>query len=399
MERLGRWDEALESRKAMWRLEPENVESPYRAVVGMLFAGKTDEFQESWAKYHAQCKSQIEKEDGFSHQRDRLAKPRLLAGGPRDESFNTALEFADANYETLGFRDRLPNWRRLCKGIAEYRRGEPANLRTAIKVLDTAFNGFKRSENFKGGAAITRFIAAMAHHKLGNEDVATKTYLDGLDRHNRDWAKLRIAHSQPSQSTGSWPKSLVAKQSNCLKVDLDQIDPQITDTSDWQVVLEANFDESVSKDWKQLDGQWSVVDGAVCGSLEHSDTANEAYARLEREIPGAPSTFEVEYETWTSDPMLAACFLRQPPKKNLLSALGLASQQKEDLPVGLRIALASHPDRLLTDQGIPGKGINLLTHAPFGFWINRSVPEFNVKPNQHYQCSHSPPAPANHRIR
>ena len=385
MERLGRWDEALESRKLMWRLEPENVDSPYRAITGMLFIGKPAEFHESWAQYYEQRKAEIEQEEAFSGHRDRLAKPRLLAGGPKDESFNKALDFADANYESMSFRDNtLANWRRLCKGIAEYRRGEPDNLRTAIKVLDTAYAGFRKSSSFNRGAAITRFIAAMAQQKLGQDDVATKTYLDGLDHHHRDWTELS---SSERLVAVDWPLAEVARREaeEHLKIDLAQIDPKITDTSDWQVVLEDSFDESVSKDWKQLDGKWSVVDGAAFAILEHSDTADEAIARLEREIPGAPSTFEVEYETWTSDPMLAACFLRQPPKKSLFRALGLLATAKEEIPIGLRVALSSHPDRLLADQGESAEGINLLTHAPFGFWVNKSVPDFKVEPNKRYQ--------------
>ena len=296
--------------------------------------------------------------------RDRIAKPRLLAAEPRDESFERALEIADANFHEMNTRS-LHDWVRLSKGLAEYRRGEAENLKAAVKHLDTSFEGFKNSRSFQQGAGITRFIAAMAHHKLGNSELAEATYLEGLDRHDHLGSTLR----QSTTAVGNdWQQAEVARReaAELLKIDETRIDPPITDTADWTVLFEDNFDVGISDDWQQMTGDWLVVDGAACGTLK------EGYGRLEREIVDLPNTFEIKYETWTSDALLAACFMRLP-------------SEERTPPIGHRVALTSVPDRLFVAQGKPGNGVSLVTNESFNAWANQSVPDFEVQPEQHYK--------------
>ena len=383
MERLSRWDEALESRREFWRLEPDNQDSPYRVVTALVFADRREEFLESWKRFHTESKDRLDAASDvkFSNgliaaaaTRDRLAKPRLIAGGPRDESLRTALEMADANFDDPdAMKSDIADFFRSCKGLAEYRRGQPNNLKSAVEILDTAFNGFRAPRSrFRRGAGITRFIAAMAHEKLGNHELAVTTYLQGLDHHLCDGTLLR-------QSTtivaNDWQLAEVARReaAELLKIDLDEIDIPVPNTDGWTVMFEDNFDDGISEDWQQMTGQWSVVDGAACGVLEFIPGGTPAYGRLEREIPDLPNTFEIEYETWTSAPMLTACFLRQPTD--------------DRWPVGHRVALCSAPDRDLVKQDRPGKGLSLLTYPGWNstdFWFPQANPDFQVKPEQHY---------------
>jgi hypothetical protein len=237
--------------------------------------------------------------------------------------------------------------------------------------LDAAFEGFSEPGNsFSRGQAITRFVAAMAHHKLGDGETSHVTYLDGIDRHRRDAGYLR------SSSTAVWTDWQLAevarrKAAALLEIDEDSIDRPVPDTTDWTILLEDNFDGGLSADWERITGDWAVVDGAACGTLKRPEGARiDAYDRLERRIEDLPATYEVEYEVWTSAPMLASCFLRQP--------------SESPQPLGHRIALASHPDRTVVNQGKPGTGVNLLVHASFGYWVEQSVPDIAVEPIQHY---------------
>ena len=381
MERLNRWDEALESRREFWRLEPDHQDSPYRVVTALVFADRQDEFRESWDQFLAESKERLEAASNvrFSNglivaaaTRDRLAKPRLIAGGSHDESFQLALEMADANVDDpAAMKSGIADFFRLCKGLAEYRRGQPENLQAAVEILNTAFEGFTQpNARYPRGAAATRFIAAMALEKLGDHELAVATYLEGLDRHHVDGTQLRLS---ATSVWNDWQLAEVVRREaeELLKIDPNAIDTPVPDTSDWTVQFEDNFDDNISEDWQRISGEWSVVDGAACGILEQPEGGFEAYDRLEREFQDLPDTFELKYDTWTSAPMLASSFLRLPTDS--------------PTPLGHRIALTSFPDRLLVFQGQPGTGVSLETSADFGYWINRNASDFNVEPGQHYK--------------
>ena len=377
MERLNRWDEALLSRQKLVLLEPEHRDAHYRVVASHLFSGNNEAAVDSWAKFLSDKAESLEQDGVVNAQiRDRVAKSRFVANGSKDDGLNKALAFADTNFADDGTNRTLKPWITLTKGIAEYRRGQDDNLAEAIEHLDAAkkmltdFPALGIS-NFSRGVAITRFFAAMAHYKLGRSDVARETYLDGLDRHSRDEDQLRISSTQ---TWADWQLAEVARREAAalLKIDEKSIDQPVPDTSQWKVLLEEDFDDGLSDDWKQITGKWTVVDGVACGMLEQPQGAvNSAYGRLEHEIADLPTTFEVEYEVWTSAPMLAACFLRKsgPPKP----------------PYGHRVALASYPDYQFTNQGKPGKGVNLVAQAEFGHWVEGAANDFEVNPNQHYK--------------
>ena len=372
MERLNRWDEALRSRQELLRLEPEHRDAHHRVVAAHLFAGDKEAFGASWAKFLSDKAEIITQENTLRNSlRDRLAKTRLLAGSSDDDSLRKALELADANFDDeRGPRD-LQGWVTLTKGIAEYRRGKHE---AAVEHLDSAMKLLSdpavQASNFARGVAMTRFVAAMAHHKLGRSDAATDAYFDGLDRHTRDDNFVR---SSSLYAWTDWKLAEVARREAALllKVDEESVDSKIPDTSNWKVLLEEDFDDGISDDWQQVTGEWTVVDGAAGGTLEQPDGKIEAFSRLDRELPDLPSTFEVEYEVWTDKPMLAACFLRKSGPPSRLS--------------GHRVALASYPDRQLTNQGKPGTGVNLVVQTEFGFWVEDAVSDLKVQPNQHYK--------------
>ena len=392
LERYGRWKDAIESHRAVLRLAPDNNMAHFQLMVALLHLDDKAAFRDAWQAYRELRPGDLREEHGKKFDvitpRDLLAKPRLVLGGAKDESFELALEFADANYESAtAMKSQLAGWYVLCKGLAEYRRGEPENLKEAIRLLDVEFPEVAgpRPNRFWPAEAHTRFVIAMCHHKLGETSKAQAAYLDGLDWHQRAGDVLR---SSRRAGANDWQLAEVARRDaeQLLAVDLDQIDPPMTDTSEWQVVLEETFDKDITADWQQLDGQWTVAGGAASGTLESIKESTPGFARLEREVSGAPATCQIEYETWVSDPMVTACFLRQPPRKNPLGFLGqLANPAEQSRNIGLRVALASGSDPVLTKQGKPDTGINLLTHAAFGYWINKSVPEFTVEPGKHYK--------------
>ncbi len=392
LERLGRWKDAVESHRAIVRLVPDDNMAHFQLMIALLHLDDRSAFRDAWQAYRNQRPGELGEESGREFAaitpRDLLAKPRLVLGGAEDESLALALEFADANYEsTAAMKSQLAGWFVLCKGLAEYRREEPENLKVAIRILDAEFPEVAgpRPNRFWPAEAHTRFVIAMCHHKLGEASKAQSAYLDGLDWHQRAGDVLR---SSRNAGANDWQLAEVARREaeQLLAVDLDQIDPPMKDTSQWQVVLEETFDKDITADWQQLDAQWTVSGGAASGTLESIKESTPGFARLEREVPGAPATCQIEYETWVSDPMVTACFLRQPPRKNPLGFLGqLANPAEQSSNIGLRVALASGSDPVLTKQGKPDTGINLLTHAAFGYWINKSVPEFTVEPGKHYK--------------
>jgi tetratricopeptide (TPR) repeat protein len=392
LERLGHSEAAIESHRALVRLLPWDRSANYHLTTALLHVSDTAAYHDAWRSFRSQFPGALKEEAGNEEvairARDQLAKSRLVLSGEDDETLRLALGFADANYQSeVAMKSSLAGWYVQCKGLAEFRRGEPENLKEAIRILDVEFPRFekKRPTQFLAAVALTRFVTAMSHHKLDETDKATSAYLDGLDWHQR--AEFFLRSSNETGANDWHAAELVRREAKTLLgIDLNQIEPAVTDTSNWQVLFEDNFDEGISDQWQQSTGEWEIVDGAAAGILRPQNTSELAFGRLERKLTNLPTTFEVEYETWTSDPMLSACLLRHIPATNLLDLLGsLSGSAKNSDPLGHRIALASLPNFELTKQGKPAGGVSLATVAPFGFWFNQTTPNHTVEPNRHYK--------------
>lgn len=383
MERLNRWDEALESREAEWDQAPDDSVAAYRLMTSHLYSGNAEAAHRVWAKFVEQFAEAVTPDDDGSYDaelasvytRDRIAKTRLVMGGQMIDEIQSAIAFANSNFDNeTAMSGRIACFFTQCKGVADYRTGSDAGYRSAIKHLDTAVELFHEPQTtiFGRGISLCRFYSAMAHYRLGDRDAARRDYLEGLE-HQASTHNLNACSSTATWS--DWQLAEVARReaAELLKIDLDAIDPPITDTSDWTILFEEDFDEGISENWKRLTGEWSVVDGAVRGVLANTGDV-PSYDRLEREFPDLPDTFEIEYETWTSHPMLAACFLRQ--------------SIDDSKPLGHRVALSSSPDRELVMQNQASTGVSLLTNpgwAERGFWFPGTNPDFKVQPRQHYK--------------
>ena len=374
MARTQQWEDEIASRREFVRLHPTERFAYFQLAAVLLDKGARQDFLKVWHEM-------VEKRGGgiadsnnrqwsAVFNRDFIAKTCLIAAGEPGPDLDLALKYADLNDGMLEDQTNgLSNYFTLCKGIAEYRRG---NFQESIEFLDDAFKGLGTYNDgmYRQGCATTRFFAAMAYQKLEEKEKAKTVYLEGLDYHQRDTDHCRASNTS---TWTDWHLAEVARREaqRDLGIDEDKVAGAIPDTSEWTVLYEDGFDESISDDWSQLTGDWSVVDGVACGALRSPGEKTEAFARLERQTPELPSTFELEYETWTSDPMLAASFLRNP----LLS----------EPPIGHRFALNSSPDRLLVKQAKSGTGVSLLTLDTFGHWFPQTNPDVTIEANQHYK--------------
>lgn len=395
LERLGHSEAAIESHQALVRLRPWDRSANYHLTTVLLHAGDTAAYHDAWRDFRSQFPGELKEEPGNEQvairARDQLAKARLILDGEDDETLRLALGFADANYQSgVAMKSSFALWCVQCKGLAEFRRGQPENLNEAIRILDIEFPRLekKQPKPFLAAAALARFVIAMSHHKLGETDKAQTAYLDGLDWHKRAENFLRSSDATVAKTgANDWHAAEIVRREaeSLLGIDLNQIDPAITDTSNWQVLFEDNFDDGISDQWQRSTGEWEVVDGAAVGVLRPQDSSEIGFGRLERKLTDLPSIFEVEYETWSSDPMLSACLLRHIPATSLLDVLGSLTGSTSSIPLGHRVALASLPNDELTKQGKPGGGVSLGTIASFGFWFNQTIPSHVVEPNRHYK--------------
>lgn len=379
MERLNRWDEARQSCESYARLKPESKLARFRVVCSHLFAGDLETARRRWdefAKHYADALT-AKDDDAFVRgfmARDMITMLRLAMGGENDESLRSAITFANANFENQRLAEGVgPGFLGQTKGLAEYRLGSEESLKSAVSHLNSAVKQFQ-AENRLVEISMCRFFSAMAHARLGDSSAAERDYLDAIDHLSCHLASWRSSNKGTAYK---WQLAEVARREAEELLDIDEadIEPLITDTSDWTALFEDNFDDGMDEHWQQTTGQWSVVDGAACGVLELPTGANNsAYDRLEREFPDLPETFEIEYETWTSDPMLAACYLRR--------------SAEDRAPVGHRVALTSFPDRDLIQQNRPATGVSLLTcpgWEEFEYWFPQTVPDLQVQPGRHYQ--------------
>ena len=348
MARLQRWDEEIASRAKAKQTKPDARYSHYRHVVALLANGDRDEFWKAWHDSVEHRRPVIENPDSsdvdITVNRDFIAKPRLIASAEPGHLLDLALEYADLNYQhPYSIGKDIEFWFGVCKGIAEYRRG---NWEDAIEILDFAFLGFA---TFKDGSdirgqALTQFFTAMAYHQLGDHKTARSIYFEALDLHQRDREKL-LASS--STTWTDWQLADVARREAQQVLDINQenIGLPVPDTDDWNILIEDDFSNEISDDWEQLTGDWEIVDGAVCGTLSEQ-LGTDSYARLENETLNLPQTCEIEYDTWWSDPLISACFLRTETED--------ATQIQ-----GFRFAISHMPEPVLSSQAREAVGYNI----------------------------------------
>jgi serine/threonine protein kinase len=370
MERLNRWEKAVQSRAAEVRLQPIRGSGGLAGLnqlylgCGYLFLDDINAFRQSWNRY---ADDFARGADDNKYAYSRLAKLWLTCGQSGPE-LDQALVFADKAFALAEPRDSYRRYALICKGLAEYRRGKNPQqaleyLQEGARLLEETNPATQRDQG------LPYFFSAMAYADLGDVHAAREAYHEGLDRQQR--TRHEFLASQTAM-WASWQLNEVARREAEKKLDIneDDIDPPVRDTSDWKILLEDNFNNGISDEWQRLRGEWSIANGKACGKLEQPEGDFEGYVRLEREIQNLPSTFEIEYEVETSDPMLAACILRSPDDSGEL--------------IGHRIALASIPDRMLVNQGRPGVGGSLATMAPFGSWFNATMPDLKFEPERRY---------------
>jgi tetratricopeptide (TPR) repeat protein len=382
MERLNQWNDALGSREEIVRISPDYRTGHFRLIASHLFANDVEMAQRRWKDYVKRVADAITPDasgvyDGQSASvniRDWIAKTRLIMGGDLNDDMRLAITLANVNFENERAKSSSPiSFLTQCKGLADYRSAKTdEGLKASITQLNAAVSLFQesRTKSYKRGISLCRFYSAMAHFRLGDKEAARRDFLDGTDHH--DWDRDRMLASKTATWT-DWQLGEVARKEaqQLLGIDPDAVDLPVPESSEWTVLFEDNFDNSISQDWQRLAGEWSVVEGAACGTLKQPNGGFEGNCRLEREIPDLPSTFEVEYEVKTQLQMLAACILR--------------SGDDVVQPNGHRVALTSFPDRDLVNQGKPGLGASLLIHASVGNWFSQSAPDFRFEPNRLYK--------------
>lgn len=391
MERLNRWADALTSRQdALKALGEGAVEgailgarlnvASFRVICSHLFAGDEEAALEAWADSVAMNPKVVALDGGSGdgrvhlYNRERIAKTRLVIGGVNDKGFKLAVALANENFEDDDAMSLASSyWFAQTRGIATYRTATTDDaLSQAVEELNEAVRLFKAAQaaSHKRGISLCRFFSAMAHARLGDTEAAERDFLDGLDHQYSLRDQIRAS---TTATWNDWQLAEVVRREaqTMLGITPDTVDlPIPQDTSEWPVLIEDNFDTGLSDRWRRITRNWKVVDGAACGTLEPTRAAEgRAYCRMDYELPNLLSTFQVEYEVETSEPMLAACFLR------------LKSSQQ---PIGHRVALCSFSDAWLTQQGLPGTGVSLLTSDDFGVWFNQTVPEVQIEPGRRY---------------
>ena len=218
-ERLGRWDEAIEKRTALVRLEPDDDFHQYRVASAYLYLEKADEFWQVWQEM-------FDRWGDTENPRiaERIAKLRLFVDVP-DRELQTAFKFADWVFEKRkGF---LASFDVLLKGMAEYRRG---NFADALKHLDDAKTGFEEDTRFIGNGSMCQYFASMAHHRLGDSEAAKAAFLDAQDRQHAWETDLR---KSIGGSWLDWQQTEVVRREAAalLGFDESQLDPPNSDRS------------------------------------------------------------------------------------------------------------------------------------------------------------------------
>ena len=360
MARLSRWDEEIVSRHQVASLDPDDLFAFFRYVCAVLDNGTMDEF---WGAWHASVEARQSiiddpnsSDSAVCINRDLIAKPRLVATGDKGHLFDLALEYADQNYgHPYAEGKDIENWFKVCKGIAEYRRG---HWKQALEILEDAFQGlgeFNDGEDNRG-QAICRFFAAMAFEQLGEHEQAKQAYLKGLDLHHRD--RTRSVASTTTTRT-DWHLAEVARRESeqLLEFKATKVGLPLPDTKDWVTIFKDSFDDQqFGENWQVHDGNWKIEDGAARGEYTGRDYREFRQAAIDLNYE-VPVTAEIEFQAWW--PHESMCELKLLPEINI-AAWGPSKDAPPAHTVGLS-GYEHHARKIFTWHG---NGAHLLDYYP-----------------------------------
>ena len=219
-ERHGRWDEALESRKELVRLEPENHFRQYRVASAHLFLEDEESFWKVWQEMFDRWGDTESPRIG-----ERIARLRLFRRCTRPRASDGIQVCGLSVFEKR--KGALASFDVLLKGMAEYRRG---NFVEALKHLEDAKIGFEGNSIQIGNGSMCQYFASMAHHQLGDYAEAKAAFLDARDRQHAWESDLRKAIGG---SWHDWQQTDVVRREAAalLGIDESQVDPPDSDTS------------------------------------------------------------------------------------------------------------------------------------------------------------------------
>ena len=214
-EGLGHWGEALESRKELVRLDPDEHYYQYQVASAHLFLEDEESFWQIWQKMFDRWGDT----ESSTSAKNRIVKLRLFVDAP-DHELQTAFKYADRAFEK---RKGLASFKVFLKGVAEYRRG---NFVEALKHFEAAKIGFETGKYLSK----CQYFASMAHHQLGDSAAAKAAFLDARNRQQVWESDLRASQNS---SWLYWQQAEVVRREAAalLGIDESQPGPPDSDTS------------------------------------------------------------------------------------------------------------------------------------------------------------------------
>ena len=218
MEHLGKWNEAIQSREELVRLEPNNSYQKYKLASAYLYQKEYEKFWQVWNEMNERWR-----EISNLYIANRSARLRLLVDVPGHE-LQASLKLADSAFEKRD--ESTASIAVVLKGMAEYRRG---NFADVVQHFENAKNS-KGKNSGRGYWSMCQYFAAMAHHRLGDSVAAKAAFRDASNGHQRKADYLR---GSPDRSWRYWQQLEVVRREAAalLGIDDSQIDPPISDTS------------------------------------------------------------------------------------------------------------------------------------------------------------------------
>ena len=378
MSRLGRWDEALESRIRVMRLEPDDHGHYFKVLSFQLFLENEESFWKVWREMRDKWA-----DSDVARAPQRLAKPAIILGQPGEE-LEQALQLADLAY---GQREgSFGQYDIQVKGLAELRRGElelkQGNAETAQKHFEDALVYTQKAysmlvENDQTNViALAKFQEAMILHYLERHNESRTAYLVAVDHHN---AHQTLQRPSTTSTFTDWllNESIKRMAEQLLEIDEADIGLPLPDTKDWETIFEDRFDgQEFADDWHVLGGDWKIEEGAARGKYTGRDYREfkEAAIDLDFEVP---EMAEIEYESWW--PRESCSELRLLPAINLDESRAF-TETKSSI-VGL--SGFEHPAR--KSRTWSGYGSHLIDYSPAGIhWMDSSLQQ-RFLPRQKYR--------------